>query len=213
MADHATDTDTDTDTATINIEKEILAGLRQSSQDVRDAETREARLTERAEEYGIPYSHSELAQISGAGEARHRRRTYALATAAMSYGGSLDGAAIILLAYRIGQGGGLQNPGEGTHRAVDVEVLTDWQNLLRVNFIPYGGGFTRRNAIGGDAWTAAAKAAAELIAPNFTEEWFHGRDNKWTLLERFRSTIVWEKIWPASDAVRRMVLAELVKKA
>jgi hypothetical protein len=208
MADRATDTDTDI----INTEREILAGLRQAREDVRDAEAREARLQEKAEEAGIPYSQSELAQLSGAGEARHRRRTYALAIAAMGYGGTLEGASITLLAYATGQGGGFMNPGEGTHRAVDVEVLTDWQNVLRTSNVPYGGGFCRRNAVGGHAWTAAAVAAAELLAPEIVSEWFYG-SNKWQLLERFRSTIVWEKIWPASDAVRRMVLAELVKKA
>lgn len=204
MADRATDTDTDTAT----IEKEILAGLRQACEDVRERETREARLQEKAEELGVPYSQQELAQISGAGDARHRRRTFALAMAALGYGGTAEGASITLLAYTIGQGGGLAEPGEGTRRAVANEVLSDWANVLRANFIPFGGGYSRRNAVGGSAWTAAAVAAAELIAPSIAEQWFHG--DKWGALEQFRATLVWERVWPASDPVRRMVLAELV---
>jgi hypothetical protein len=213
MITNATDnTHTDTTDAEEEIlEGLILEGLRQARQDAADAEAREARLAEQAEELGVPYSQSELASLSGAGEARHRRRKYALAIAALDHGGSFEGAAITLLAYTLGQGGGFMNPGEGTRRAVSPEVLTDWQNVLRDRGVLYGGGFCRRNAVGGDAWTAAAVAAAEIISPAIVNEWFHGC--KWTLLERFRSTIVWERVWPASDAVRRMVLTELAKQA
>jgi len=135
----------------------------------------ERRLMEACLAEGIPYDFREAAAISGAGPARHERRVAGLTVASIAtIIGSCWGerasarevalaATAHLQAYRLGGGGGMVDPGEGTDRALCPEEMGDLGAEIDAAGVARGGGFGRRYACGGEAWTAAASEAAARI--------------------------------------------------
>jgi hypothetical protein len=161
---------------------DLLQNLAAAEAEVQVAEEIERRLADAATQADIIVPSRYFSALSGAGGARHVRRRVGLALAALAEACDTSWAeqssdedirasvAMTLMAYRIGTGGGYVDPGEGTTRAVDPDLLTSpddddtgWDVWLRRLHVPYGGGFRRRYATGGDAWSAAALEAAHLV--------------------------------------------------
>jgi hypothetical protein len=166
----------DTRPALMDMACELLGELFTAASERQTAEQAATALQAAAAEADIPAYVDELRMITGAGRAAHQHRSTALAYASLLWtsetawsrdratdGQTLAMAATLLEVYQWGDGGGWSCPGSGTQRGTDPDVLQELATLVCRLGVPMGGGFHRRYATGGDAWTAAAAAAQQRL--------------------------------------------------